>query len=78
MLKKEFVEAVVNEVQQLLSDKEISSQEVIKNNGVILNGIIIREPNQSLAPAIHIESYLNNGYERKTTLMKSKELPKKL
>jgi hypothetical protein len=78
MLKKEFVEAVVNEVQQLLPGKEVSHQEIVKNNSVTLNGITIREPNQQLAPTIYIESYLNKGYERKGYIDEVKRIAKEI
>lgn len=59
-LRGEFVEAVVDKVRVLLPELNVNSQEIVKNNGVVLNGVIIRKANENVAPTIYIENYVKN------------------
>ena len=62
MLKREFVEAVVEAVKALLPEMNVESREIIKNNDVVLNGILIKKGNEEIVPTIYIENYIKDGY----------------
>lgn len=59
MLCKEFVEEIVNGLQELLPETTVNAQEVVKNNDITYNGILIRKNGDSIAPTFYIENYLN-------------------
>lgn len=63
MMKKELITAVVNEVQRLAPNMEVSVHDVVKNNDVTLHGIVIKEEGSNISPAIYIENYFKDGVE---------------
>ena len=64
MLKKEFVELVVNEIKSIVGDNaEVRHNEMRKNNGVVLNGISILMPEETISPVAYIESYVKDECE---------------
>lgn len=63
-MRKEFIEAVVNEIKSIVGDNaKVMHQEVQKNNGLVLNGITILMKGESVAPTIYLENYVD-GYTR--------------
>jgi hypothetical protein len=58
MEKKEFIEKVTDKLRERLGDKyNITMKEVLKNNNVILNGLIIDTKDKNIAPTIYMESF---------------------
>ena len=57
MLRREFVEAIVDRVQRLVPDMEVDVREVVKNNDITLHGIMIRKPGENIVPTLYIENY---------------------
>lgn len=54
----QFLEEVRAEVQERLgSDYEIRIQKITKNNGIVLDGLIIGKASKSIAPTIYLNSY---------------------
>ncbi len=54
----QFLEEVRAAVQDRLGrDYEIRIQKIIKNNGIVLNGLIIGKTSKSIAPTIYLNSY---------------------
>lgn len=54
----EFLELIVKEVQKEAGeDCVVSTNEVTKNNGLVLNGLIVKEKNARIAPTIYIEGF---------------------
>ena len=60
-LTNEMIERIRAEVQKALPNHEVKAQEVMRNNGGILHGIIIKRPNDNVAPTIYIEHCLTNN-----------------
>lgn len=60
-LTNEMIERIRAEVQNALPNHKVTAQEVIRNNGGVLHGIIIKRPNEDVAPAIYIENCLTNN-----------------
>lgn len=58
MLSKEnFIEAFKKELKLALGDNGyLESKDVIKNNGVIRRGIVIREKDKNMAPLIYVDA----------------------
>lgn len=52
---KEFTEVICNLVQNRLEHCDVHLEEVIKNNGVKLHGVCIRERESNVAPTIYLE-----------------------
>lgn len=53
---RRFAEAVCKEVSIKMGEEcEIKLQEVMKNNGVLLQGLVILEPGSSVSPTIYLE-----------------------
>ena len=61
MLRKEFIDAIIEEVKALLPEIEVSAQQTVKNNNVILNGIVLKKRDECIAPTIYIENYLDDA-----------------
>lgn len=61
MQNKEFVEAVIEGLKAALPDKEIMYNEVRKNNGVVLHGVIIKEKENVLCPTIYLDRFFANA-----------------
>ena len=59
MLRREFVEAVVDKVKELLPTMEVDCKEIVKNNDVVLHGVVIRKSGETVAPTIYIEDFLS-------------------
>lgn len=55
-----FANVLAKAVSELLPDKEITTHDFTKNNGVILKGMIIKDKDNPIAPTI----YLNHFYEQ--------------
>ncbi|MDD6810803.1 MAG: DUF5688 family protein [Lachnospiraceae bacterium] len=56
MVFEQFKEKVCNALRDSMGDEyEISDREVIKNNGVILKGIIINKKGSNVSPTIYID-----------------------
>ncbi len=54
----QFLEEVKIAIQQKLgSEYDISIQKVTKNNGIVLDGLIIRKADKNFAPTIYLNSY---------------------
>lgn len=54
----QFLEEVRAAVQERLGgDYEIRIQKITKNNGIVLDGLIIGKPSKSIAPTIYLNSY---------------------
>ena len=55
---KEFVEEVRREVEsQLVKDKKVIIQPVVKNNGTVYEGLIILDSVTNVSPTIYLNSY---------------------
>ena len=59
---KNYMNNIVDELKNNHSNLMFEAKEVIKNNGVKLHGIVIREEGNNLAPTIYVDKY----YENKT------------
>ena len=65
MLRKEFVEAVVDEIRNIVGDNaEVRHNEIRKNNGLVLNGVTILLPGETISPMAYIENFVKDEYER--------------
>jgi hypothetical protein len=63
---KEFAEKVCKAVQrQLGREYQVELQEIRKNNGIVLHGLIILSQGQNVAPAIYLDGFLEK-YESGT------------
>jgi len=61
MSYNQFLEEIKEEVQKKLgSGYEIQIQQIRKNNGVLLDGLIIGKARNSVAPTIYLNSYYMN------------------
>jgi len=64
---KQFVEEVQENIKKYLpsryQDAEVRMQEVNKNNGVKLNGLIVQQPDSDVAPTIYMEEYYERARE---------------
>ena len=57
----QFLEEVKIAIQKKLgSEYDISIQKVTKNNGIVLDGLIIRKADKNFAPTIYLNSYFTN------------------
>lgn len=64
MKKKEFAAKVQAEISERLgSDYKVSVKEVVKNNGVVLQGLLIYEKTQNVTPTIYLEAF-QERYEK--------------
>ena len=58
MVYKTFLETVALRLQNLIGDQAaVSLKQIPKNNGVILDSLCICRPQDSIAPAIYLDSY---------------------
>ena len=57
---KDFTKAVAEQVKDMLPERNIELQDVTKNNGLVLTGLVIKEKDNPIAPTI----YLNSFYEK--------------
>lgn len=58
MIYNQFLEEVRAAVQERLgSDYEIRIQKITKNNGIVLDGLIIGKASKNIAPTIYLNSY---------------------
>lgn len=64
---KEFTEVIWKLVQNHLEHCDVRLEEVIKNNGVKLHGICIREQNSNIAPTIYLEEHYDS-YQKGMTI----------
>ena len=59
----EFTEKVVKAAREVLGEEyRVESQEILKNNGTRLHGIIIRSGSVNIAPTLYVDPYLR-AYE---------------
>lgn len=57
---RDFAELISREVSRKLGGRcQVKLQEVLKNNGVILQGIVILEGKQNFTPTIYLNDYLD-------------------
>lgn len=64
-MRKEFVDAVVNEIKSIVGDNtEVNAAEVFKNNK-ILTGITVRMENATVVPTVYLENYEKENDIRK-------------
>lgn len=55
---EQFISAMLDCTQnKLQGEKTVERQEVLKNNGVVLVGLTIKEPEKVVAPVIYLEEY---------------------
>lgn len=65
---KEFAQKVQTAAQRELGDgAQVSLREIIKNNGIVLQGLVISGEGQNICPTIYLESFLQ-AYEAGTPL----------
>lgn len=57
---KNFAELLIEEIKKANPSLSVSETEVVKQNGVVMTGLVISEKNASCAPTIYLEEY----YER--------------
>ena len=61
---EEFKNEIKDRIKEFLSDKfedaAVSLSDVIKNNGMKLTGIVIKEPESNVAPTIYIDSFFKD------------------
>lgn len=63
---KEFIEEIIQVLYEKLSDKnidKITSEEIVKNNGVTYTGIIISTKDSKISPTIYMEYYFSRYKE---------------
>lgn len=61
MNKKEFVTLVIKKLEERVGkENKVKLQEVRKNNNIVLQGVLIQEPESNISPTIYMEHY----YER--------------
>lgn len=61
MTKQEFEQEIIKEITQRLGEGyQVKLQEILKNNGVRLTGLLIREEDSDIAPTL----YLDDFYEK--------------
>ena len=66
---EEFCEEVINELQELVStDTDIQMQKVYKNNGLCLDGIVIRYVNEICTPQIYVNDYFQSYQNGKKSI----------
>lgn len=64
---KEFTEVICKLVQNHLEHCNVHLEEVMKNNGVKLYGVCIREQNSNIAPTIYLEEHYDS-YQKGMTI----------
>ncbi len=65
-----FKESVIQIVKEKLGEEyRVLADDVIKNNGIVLTGIIIQEPDNNTSPTIYINSFYED-YLRGVSIMK--------
>lgn len=52
-----FIEHIVKALQEIFEGKKVSTNKVEKNNGLVLDGIVIFDPCKNLSPTIYINPY---------------------
>lgn len=57
MDKTEFAQELILLLKNRFADREISVQNITKNNGIELTGIVIRQSNVNISPTIYIDGY---------------------
>ena len=60
MLDERFLNVLVEAVQKLLCEVEIEVKEIVKNNNVVLHGVVIKKHEENVAPTIYIENYVKD------------------
>lgn len=65
---KQFAEIIKNLVQEKCPEKEISLVSNIKNNGVVLTGIIIKNPGETISPTVYVEPLFHGIISGKITI----------
>lgn len=61
MTREEKIQGVVTELQnKILVGYTVEHYESLKNNNVTLNGIMIREKDETICPVIYIDNYLDD------------------
>lgn len=69
---QEFVQKMKTMVQEHLgSGHEVISQQVKKNNGIVLEALTIREDGSNIAPTIYIEPFYHDYMENELTLIEA-------
>lgn len=55
--KNKFVTSVLSHAAEIYPQYMVDIQDVMKNNGTLLTGIVIKEPQNNTAPVIYIDDY---------------------
>lgn len=58
----ELVNKVIESIQCLLPDIEVSTQQISKNNDVAKTGIILKSKNNNIAPVFYIDNLIADGW----------------
>jgi hypothetical protein len=58
-----IINDVIEEIKKKLNDNtlEVTQHNVLKNNGVVLHGIVIKKPGCNVCSTIYIDTYLKNN-----------------
>ena len=69
---EEFSETVISHIKDYLPDSymdaSVNIQEVKKNNGKLLHGLVIKRPGETLVPVIYLESFFE-AYQKGTKII---------
>ena len=56
---QQFKETVVEGLQRIYPDAAVSLASVTKNNGIVLDGVVIREEGQNISPNIYLQNWFS-------------------
>lgn len=59
---KHFLEILISKIKNNYPDAEVEVHSITKNNGIVLDGVVIREEDKRISPTIYLQSF----YERVT------------
>lgn len=74
---KNFVEQVTKEIKKIYPEAEVTIERIVKNNGVVLHGMLIHCPNENVSPVFYMEHYYEHfqaGTDLKSIVKKIVEL----
>lgn len=65
---KNFIDTIVEALEERYPQHEVSSREVLKNNGVRLNSVTIKHRDEAVSPNIYVDDYYSAYCAGNTTL----------
>lgn len=57
-----MIKLIVESLQKLLPEVNVYSKTITKNNDVILNGVVLKEEENNMAPIFYVDEYIQRGW----------------